>query len=468
MSLPSLEQACATQERAVPETRLGAAIATDTVSIASSSVEAARRLLLGAIGDSTNAAQENYSSPHHANSIFAHIPTLCGGPIPHRLAVAKLCDFGSALCRTTAPSAKGHGGRRSWAHGAGGSRRYCAPEVARIMLAAAAELKAVTGVEPEQQPNTVHGATCPHEARRPCGSNRYDPFPTDVWSFGVMLFALTTGLKPFRCAHVADMHFRAFVCATQPAAAMHPLCEPEHPAWGEAPSDKPWAWPRCMSAQLIDLVSQCLQVDPNRRPTMAQVLEHAFFRVEDDTSNSPTSSARTDIATVGEPVERVSPSSSCERASGSTPQFIASVPASLKWEGMQRSSESLLVLPVSTRSGADSWVFPRDGTSDISAGGLAAVYGITEDESPPCTHAEGQADMLHSTAGMSGASADDTPLPQLGTICIQLLPSAQAQSRGGGSPRDAAQQRPRGKGVHRLLPLEHARRGQAIRIPQQS
>ena len=34
----------------------------------------------------------------------------------------------------------------------------------------------------------------------------YDPFPTDIWSSGVVLYAMTTGFFPFRGVNETQLH----------------------------------------------------------------------------------------------------------------------------------------------------------------------------------------------------------------------------------------------------------------------
>ena len=92
------------------------------------------------------------------------------------------------------------------------------------------------------------------------------------------LFALTSGLQPFRRAHVSDAMFRAFVWATQREAARHPLCEPTHPGWAQTARNRhTWRWPRSMSRELVDVLGRCLVVDPGQRASMGEVCGHAFF-----------------------------------------------------------------------------------------------------------------------------------------------------------------------------------------------
>ncbi len=193
--------------------------------------------------------------------------------------LAKLCDFGVAFCgpapptdppsTSQRPAAAAHSSSAAThdtkpigmsAKAAHGSAYYCAPEIAQQL-----------GLG--QPPSRRAGAPATELRHRAYG---YDPFPTDVWSLGMMLFTLCTGLKPFHSACVSDAMFRAFILATQPQAQQHELCAPDSPLWG-TPPNRPWRWPRRMSPQLVALVGACLRVEPSERISMHDVCGHAWF-----------------------------------------------------------------------------------------------------------------------------------------------------------------------------------------------
>ncbi len=189
------------------------------------------------------------------------------GPDTRRQYLAKVCDFGAAFCGDT-PSTPRSGQAPQVAKSPCGSAYYCAPEIARLMKF----------------------DTSPGDAEHVWGVNRaiwaairekgYDPFPTDVWSLGMMLFTLCSGLKPFHSACVSDAMFRAFVLATQPEARHHELCAPDSPLWQSASSDRAWRWPKRLSPQLVALMGACLRVEPSERISMHDVCTHIWFAAE--------------------------------------------------------------------------------------------------------------------------------------------------------------------------------------------
>ena len=172
--------------------------------------------------------------------------------------VAKVCDFGSSLVAKSAGQV---------AKSACGSQFYCAPEVRRLIA---------FRLNPEEAEDVWPSSTYKWEAIHSAG---YDAFAADVWSFGMMLFTLTTGLKPFRSPCVADPRFQAFIRDTQRYVMQDELCAPHSAVWTRNLEDyRPaWRWPKAMSPALADLLKRCLKFRPADRCTMAQVLEHPWF-----------------------------------------------------------------------------------------------------------------------------------------------------------------------------------------------
>ena len=80
----------------------------------------------------------------------------------------------------------------------------------------------------------------------------YLPKPTDVWSFGVSLYAYVSGIVPFYSAGgELEMQINS--------------------------RTKDVEFPADFSELLRDLISKVLEKDPTKRLTIAQVLEHPFF-----------------------------------------------------------------------------------------------------------------------------------------------------------------------------------------------
>jgi len=79
----------------------------------------------------------------------------------------------------------------------------------------------------------------------------YDPFPTDIWSSGVVLYAMTTGFFPFRGVNETQLH--------------------ESILTGIFPK------PKDISNELIDLLSKILNVNPKKRISLKNILLHPWF-----------------------------------------------------------------------------------------------------------------------------------------------------------------------------------------------
>jgi non-specific serine/threonine protein kinase len=80
----------------------------------------------------------------------------------------------------------------------------------------------------------------------------YDPFPTDIWSSGVVLYAMTTGFFPFRGVNETQLHDSILT--------------------GIFPK------PKDISNELNDLLSKILNINPKKRITLEDILLHPWFK----------------------------------------------------------------------------------------------------------------------------------------------------------------------------------------------
>ena len=224
-------------------------------------------------------------------------PTQLCSPSQH--AVARLCDFGAAFIGSQSSDPADHIGRTPC-----GSRYYCSPEVFRLMAMDSMQ----TAAREIWPPTVFDWKHTQHDG--------YNPYAADVWSFGLMLFTLCSGLKPFASPSPGDASFRAFISSTQPRAAssdifgihrqrQSPAAEKQNGS--HAASTKPrhtsckessWHWPQCMSVELQTLVHACLQLDPAKRPSMQEVCGYEWFCVQSVQARDSSSMCTSGLATV--------------------------------------------------------------------------------------------------------------------------------------------------------------------------
>jgi len=83
-----------------------------------------------------------------------------------------------------------------------------------------------------------------------CRKSEYDAFRSDVWSAGVLLYALLHGEFPFTTSEI-----KSFQCGARSSV------------------------PKCQtSKQAADLLEKMLSFDPQERPTLAEVLKHPWLQ----------------------------------------------------------------------------------------------------------------------------------------------------------------------------------------------
>ncbi|RLN02824.1 hypothetical protein BBJ28_00017661 [Nothophytophthora sp. Chile5] len=94
----------------------------------------------------------------------------------------------------------------------------------------------------------------------------YNGLQADVWSLGVLLFIMVTGIPPFESASESDARFRV---VAKPEGGVDELLQ----AWGLK---------SYVPRKLQDLLAWMLRIDPIERPTAAQVCEHVWLQVTHD------------------------------------------------------------------------------------------------------------------------------------------------------------------------------------------
>ena len=88
----------------------------------------------------------------------------------------------------------------------------------------------------------------------------YDPYPTDIWSSGVVLYAMTTGFFPFRGVNETQLH--------------------ESILSGSFPKYKD------ISNELNDLLTKILNINPKKRISLKNILLHQWFKTDNTKKNN--------------------------------------------------------------------------------------------------------------------------------------------------------------------------------------
>ena len=79
----------------------------------------------------------------------------------------------------------------------------------------------------------------------------YDPIKVDLWSSGITLYAMLCGYLPFDEESKTALYDKILACK--------------------------FALPKYLSSSACDLLKMILTRDPARRPSMSQILSHAWF-----------------------------------------------------------------------------------------------------------------------------------------------------------------------------------------------
>ena len=168
----------------------------------------------------------------------------------------KLCDFG-AVGQAHKP------GEPPMGRTPRGTALYAAPEVMSIYIA-------------QNDKQTASKVWPDRRMRKAMATGAYNGFAADAWSFGVTLFAMASGRTMWRVALPHCSTFRSFVLLTQPDSVQYHVMGPQSRLWHEAGGNA-FEWPSFFSPALRHLITWCLMVNPNDRPSMQQVANHPWF-----------------------------------------------------------------------------------------------------------------------------------------------------------------------------------------------
>jgi 5'-AMP-activated protein kinase catalytic alpha subunit len=104
---------------------------------------------------------------------------------------------------------------------------------------------------PDQLLKTACGSPC-YAAPEMIARKLYVPSKVDIWSSGVVLFAMVCGFLPFE--------------------------DPSTSALYQKIMSGDYRCPKFLSAEVVDLLSKVLDTNPNTRATTARIKEHVWFR----------------------------------------------------------------------------------------------------------------------------------------------------------------------------------------------
>ena len=104
----------------------------------------------------------------------------------------------------------------------------------------------------------------------------YNPYMTDIWSSGVVLYAMITGFFPFRGVNETELHKNILS--------------------GAFPKLKD------VSNELKDLLNKILEVNPNKRITIDNILKHPWIIQNENINNNYTKNININIFTKAEKI----------------------------------------------------------------------------------------------------------------------------------------------------------------------
>jgi serine/threonine protein kinase len=156
------------------------------------------------------------------------------------------------------------------------------------------QMETVTGADGEDKlvamtyTGVGTGGYKPYEAREQAGTGGYDPAPFDVWSCGIILFYLVAGDVVFAklggqlCFRFIELIItkKKFVDFMSPPGVIDPVDNaPSHEKLWDYLEDGEDSFEG--SDELKHLINLMLDLDPENRISMPNVLAHGWFKLED-------------------------------------------------------------------------------------------------------------------------------------------------------------------------------------------
>lgn len=121
------------------------------------------------------------------------------------------------------------------------------------------------------------------------GSKQYST-PVDIWSVGCIFAEMVNGRPLFPGTSDNDQLLKIFKTLGTPSPTSWPEVT-ELPDWKpDYPKCEPRAWEEivpCLDEAGIDLLSNMLKFDPNKRVSARQAMEHEYFRSLKDSAGQP-------------------------------------------------------------------------------------------------------------------------------------------------------------------------------------
>ncbi|PWN32131.1 Pkinase-domain-containing protein, partial [Meira miltonrushii] len=218
---------------------------------------------------------------------------------------------------------------------------------------------------------------------------RYTGEEVDVWSLGIILYALVCGALPFDDDDDSVMKDKILK--------------------GD------FELPDVLSEECLDLITKILQQDPTARPTIKDILRHPWFT---------KSMAPMQMETVNEDVHDVQPLESVAESSASDSRFLTAKSGMLASSPNEIEDDQPTSAPLSLKHRNESQTtIKRQASASSDASRIATGTSSKSNSAPLPTHSE--------SSEASGNTTEDTFTPMMAfSSPLEKRPS-QSSSRGG-------------------------------------